>query len=1060
MKRFYGLCILMLALFVQLQVFAQGRTLTGTISEDGAPLPGVNVVVTGTTTGTITDTDGKFSLDVPEDAKTLTVSFVGYESQTVEIGSQSNFSIDLAVGVDLEEIVVTALNISREKKALGYSVQNVNGEELAGARDPSNVLNALSGKVSGVQITSASGSVGSSSRVVIRGASSIRGNNQPLYVINGVPIDNGTYHTDDGYGSVDYGNAASDINPEDIENITVLKGPNAAALYGSRAANGVILITTKTGKGATKGWSVDYSGNIGFSTPFRLPNYQNEFGQGLGHRFSYVNGAGGGINDGVDESWGPAFDTSINENDGIDNDGDGEIDEIGEGALIDQYSGAQQPWVAQPDNVNDIFETGISLTNSVAIASSSENASARLSYTNLDQTGMVPNTDFKRHTVNLNFGINVGPKLNIESNIIYTNTNSSNRPGTGYDGDNILQQFIWSGRQIDTKDLRENWNTLDEFGNYYNWNHNYQNNPFFTIFRNVKPMSRDRITGHLGATYKLTDWMNISGKVMTDVYSENRQRIFAQGTNDYPSGRFENDDIDVSEFNSEITLNIDKPLSDVVGLNFLVGANHRKLDYSITSVLLERLAADGIYNVGNANGNPINSQEFREKEVNSVFGMLSLSFNDFLFLDLTGRNDWSSTLPADENSYFYPSANLSLSLVEALGLSSDFDLLKVRGSWAQVGADTDPYRLALTYQPATIWNGIPRFTQSNNIPPPILKPERTNSIEVGLEARMFLNRVGLDVTYYNSKANDQILSVDVSPTTGYSFRTLNAGTLINNGMEVMLNVTPIRTSDFSWDVTLNWSKNTSTVEDLPDDVDAIRLGRYWSLDLEAREGQPYGTFRGRKALSHNGQLVLNGGLPQMDPDGGNAVLGNVQPDWIGGLRNSISYKNFDLSFLLDFRKGGDIFSMTYMFGRYAGVLEESLEGRQTADDIRNGYVYEGVIDNGDGTYRPNDVPIDAETWNVFYYQSLGGHDRSIFDGSFIKLREVTLNYRIPSSVFKNTPIQRLSLGLYGRNLWLIDSNVPHIDPETSFGNSNTIQGFEFGQLPSARTIGLSLNASF
>ncbi|MEZ4884359.1 MAG: SusC/RagA family TonB-linked outer membrane protein [Chitinophagales bacterium] len=1058
MKRFYGFCILMLALCVQFQVFAQGRTVTGTIADDGEPLPGVSIVVTGTTVGTVTDIDGKFSLQVPADAKKLTVSYVGYDSQTLDIGSQTTFNVNLKAGVDLEEVVVTALNISREKKALGYSVQQVGGDDLTGARD-ANVLNALSGKVSGVQITGASGSVGSSSRVVIRGSSSIRGDSQPLFVINGVPIDNGTYHTDDGLGSVDYGNAASDLNPEDIESLTVLKGPNASALYGSRATNGVILITTKTGKGARKGWSVDYSGNVAFSNPFKLPDYQNKFGQGVGHQFSYVDGAGGGLNDGVDESWGPSFDTSINENDGIDNDGDGEIDETGEAALLDQYSGAQQPWVAQPDNVRDIFETGVAITNNVAISSNAENVHARLSYTNVDQTGMVPNTDYKKNSVNLNFGVNVGPKIDVESNIIYTNTSSDNRPGTGYAGDNILQQFIWSGRQIDTKDLRANWNTFDEYGNVYNWNHNYQNNPFFTLFKNVKPTQRDRITGHLGAGYKITDWMTLKGKVMTDLYSENRKRIFAQGTADYPSGRFEEDEFYVKEFNSEITLNIDRKLSDDLNLNFIAGANHRKLDYTRSSITVESLTVPDIYNVGNANGNPLVEQVTNEKEVNSVFGMLSLGFKDFLFLDVTGRNDWASTLPVAENSYFYPSVNLSLSLVEALGLSSNFDLLKVRGSWAQVGSDTDPYRLATTFQSATSWNGVPRFTEGNNLPPAVLKPERTTSIEVGLESRMFLNRVGLDVTYYNAATDDQILSVDSSPTTGYSFRTLNAGTIENNGVEVMLNVTPIKTTDFSWDLTLNWSKNTSTVKDLPDGVDAVRIGRYWGLDLEAREGQPYGTFRGGKALYHDGQLVLDGGLPQLDPEG-NAVLGNIQPDWLGGIRNSFSYKNLDMSFLIDIKKGGDIFSMTNMWGRYSGVLEESLEGRNTTDEIMNGYVYEGVIDNGDGTYRPNDVPMDAESWNAFFYYALAGHDRSVFDGGYIKLREVTLNYRIPSSVFKNTPIQRLSLGVYGRNLWLIDSNAPHIDPETSFGNEYGVQGFEFGQLPSARTFGITLSAGF
>lgn len=1052
-----NLLLLVAAIFLSLNLaWAQSRV-SGTVTdENGEPIEGVTVQVKGTTVGIFTDGQGKYTLNVPEKGEILVFSFIGKSNQEIAIDGRT--SIDIEMSSDelfLDEVVVTALGISRDKKALGYSVQDVKGEDLEKARD-GNVVNTLSGKIAGVQITSSSGNVGSSSRIVIRGNASIGGNNQPLFVVNGVPIDNGTYYNDQGYGGVDYGNAAMDINPEDIESVSVLKGPNAAALYGSRAANGVVLITTKSGKNAQKGLGITYSGNFGFSNPLILPNYQNEFGQGSGQQFNYVDGNYGGLNDGVDESWGPAFNTSINENDGIDNDGDGQVDEAGEGQLLDQYQGAQQPWVPQPDNIKDLFQTGVSITNNVSISANSEKVYSRLSFTNMNQTGMVPNTDLRRTSFNVSFGANLSDKLSTEGNVTYTQTASDNRPGTGYAGDNIMQQTIWSGRQIDINDLRENWQTRDEFGRNYNWNHSYQNNPFFTLYKNVKPQRRDRITGFYAIKYQLTDWLRIKGRVGDDLYRENRKRIFAKETKDYPNGRFEEDNFFVNELNADVLLTGDFNLGDDLQLTVNAGANHLVRRYERNSVTVQALTVPEIYNVSNANGNPINSAFVSDKVINSVYGMASLSFKDFLYLDVTGRNDWSSTLPVDNNSYFYPSVNLGFVLSDAVALPGFIDFAKIRGGWAKVGSDTDPYQLNAVYGANTAWNGVPSFTLSNQLAPANLTPEFTTSIEIGAELKFFQNRLGLDVTYYQAATDNQILAVDAAPSTGFTSQLINAGTIDNKGIEAMLNITPVRSTNFSWDIFVNFAKNSSEVRDLPEGVDAIRLGRYWSLDLEAREGQPYGNFYGFSATYDDaGNLMLSGGLPIREATP--SVLGNITPDWVGGFRNSFRYKNVNLSFLLDVRKGSDIFSMTYMFGRYAGVLEESLEGRMTADEIKNGYVYEGVdADNG----GPNTTPMDAETWNVFYYQSIGGHDRSVFDGSFIKLREVILGIDLPSSIISKTPFGKLSVGAYGRNLALLLSNVPHIDPETAFGNGNNIMGFEFGQTPTARTIGFTVDAKF
>lgn len=1037
--------------FAWAQTTVSGRVTDG---DSGEPLEGATVQVKGTTVGIFTDSQGKYSLRVPESGETLVFSFIG--KAPLEVAINGRTTIDITMSGDelyLQEVVVTALGISRDKKALGYSVQDVKGGELTKARD-GNVVNTLSGKIAGVQITSSSGNVGSSARVVIRGNASISGNNQPLFVVNGIPIDNGTYHGDDGYGSVDYGNAAMDINPEDIESVSVLKGPNAAALYGSRAANGVILITTKTGKGAQKGLGITYSGNFGFSNPLRLPDFQNEFGQGSGQQFWYVDGNYGGLNDGVDESWGPAFNTSINENDGIDNDGDGQTDEPGEGALMDQYQGKNLPWVAHPDNFKDLFQTGVSITNNVSIAASSEKLYSRLSFTNMDQTGMVPNTDIRRTSLNFSFGANLSEKLTTEGNITYTQTHSDNRPGTGYAGDNIVQQFIWSGRQIDINDLRDKWQTKDEFGNNYNWLHSYQNNPFYTLYKNVKPQTRDRINGYYAVKYQLTDWLRIKARVGDDLYRESRKRIFAKDTKDYPNGRFEEDLLYVNEMNSDVLVTADKQFGDLQ-LTVNLGANHMTRRYERNSVTVQALTVPEIYNVSNADGNPINDVYTSDKVINSVYGMASLAFKDFLFLDITGRNDWSSTLPVESNSYFYPSVNLSMVLSEAIAMPDFINFVKLRGGWAKVGSDTDPYQLNAVYNANTAWGGTPSFSLSNVLPPTALTPEFTSSLEVGLDVKLFQNRLGLDATYYQAATINQILPVDAAPSTGYTSQLINAGKIDNSGIELMLSVAPIRTTNFGWDIMVNFAKNKSVVRELPEGVDAIRLGRYWSLDLEAREGEAYGNFRGFSAkYDDKGNIILDGGLPVREATP--SVLGTITPDWIGGIRNTIRYKNASLTFLVDVRKGSDIFSMTYMFGRYAGVLQESLEGRGSADEIKNGYVYDGV--NADGT--PNTSPMDAETWNVFYYQSLGGHDRSIFDGSFVKLREVNLTYDLPSSFLSKTPFGKLSVGAYGRNLWLIFSNIPHVDPETAFGNANGIQGFEFGQTPSARTVGFTVDATF
>lgn len=1061
MKRIlFTLCMLLVTVGMAI---AQ-RTIVGTVTgDDGEALAGATVRVKGGSNGTLTDVAGKYSITVAKEGEVLTFTYTGYETQEVTLGASNVINVVMSSGVQLSETVIAALGISREEKSLAYAVQQLDGSQLTQARD-ANLVNSLSGKIAGVNVVNSSGNVGASSRIVIRGNTSITGDNQPLFVVNGIPMDNRSQGAGNSqFGGVDFGNAIQDINPDDIEKISVLKGPNASALYGSRGANGVILITTKTGKGAKKGLGVNYTGDIGFSTPFRLPNYQNKYGQGIGFQFNYVDGTGNGLWDGVDESWGPAFDQTISAADGIDNDGDGETDEAGEGATFDQFTGKNQPWVAQPDNVKSIFDTGINLTNSVAITAAGDNANARFSFTNFDQKGMVPNTELKRNTFNLGFGMKMSEKLSLDGNVTYTALRSDNRPGIGYAGDNIIQQTIWAGRQVDWEYLRANYDQRDEQGNIVNWNHNYQNNPFFTLYNNTKPQRRDRVNGYAALNYKILPWLNFMGRVGTDYYSDNREIRFEKETVDYPNGQLQTNNYLFQETNSDFLLTANKYFSDAFSINATLGAVRRDTRFQGNELTATALVVPGLFNYSNADG-AINVNQFTNTlRVNSVLGSVSLGFYNFIYLDASARNDWSSTLPAENRSYFYPAVNISVVLTEKIKIPG-VDLLKVRGGFAQAGKDTDPYRLSPIFAPNTPWGGVPSYTLPGSLPNNALKPERANSIEAGIEVAAFKNRVRLDVTYYNTDNIDQIIPLNVSSATGYTSRFANAGTINNNGVEVQLGLTPIKSKDFNWDIDLNWARNRSMVEDLPEGVSEITLNTNWGLRLVAREGEPYGVLVGRRVKrAPDGQIIVGAnGRPIQDVDANgnntNFVLGTITPDWVGGIRNTFTWKNLSLSALIDMRQGSDLFSMTYIFGRYAGVLEESLEGRETLEQIQNGYNFGGVVDNGDGTYSPNTTLLDAETWNADFYGRR--HDRGVFDASFIKLREVTLGYNLPKSWLGNSKINSLRLSAYGRNLALLKSNVPHVDPETAFDSSNAMQGIEFGQLPSARTMGISLNASF
>lgn len=1016
---------------------AQEQTVTGrvTAAEGLAPLSGVQVMVKGTNIGTITDPQGNFTLRVPADATTMVFTYIGYKTTELPIQSEMNVSLEREA-IGLEGIVVTALGVQRERRTLGYSVQEVTGEQLT--RVPElNIVNALQGNVAGVNVTDA-GPTGGTARIVIRGASSLTGDNQPLFVVDGIPIDNSS-PSNEGFGGIDYGNTAQDIDPANIESISVLKGPNAAALYGSRAANGAIVITTKSGRGAgSEGTGITATSSLTFEEPLRLPSYQNLYGQGFNGEFRFVDGRGGGVNDYADESWGPRLD----------------------GRLIDQFTGPQQPWLPQPDNVRSFFDTGTTWNTNVAVARASENANVRLSLTNTQVSSMAPGNAIDRISVALKGGARLTDRLSTEASLNYMNQEAENRMGTGYDEDNPMQSFIWFGRQTDMDALRnfrchEGAPTPCTPGGQFNWNYNYHNNPFWEQLVNTNGDERDRLLGHVQASLQLNDWITVTGRVGRDWYRENRKDVTAfHSLDDAGDGGFNQSQRYVSETNADLLLTATRQLSDLISLDINAGGNVRRNTFESQGVSVTALTAPGIYTIDNAAITP-NPNDFESlKKVRSLYGSMSLNYAGWFNVDVTGRNDWSSTLPEGNNSYFYPSVSSALVFTDALGIQSQFlSSGKVRASWTRVGNDTDPYQLASVFSAQQAWGGTPMFAVPNQLPNRDLKPEQTTAWEVGADLGFLDERLGFVLTYYNNTTEDQILPVQTSASSGYTSQIINAGEVENRGWELLLRTTPLRNPEgLSWDMTVNWSKNDSEVKRLFGDLETLVLGTYWSMNIEARVGEPYGVFYGNGYLKDDqGRWLLDArGRPQTDPE--RRILGNYHPDWVGGIQNRFSYGPFELSVLVDGQKGGDIFSTTNWFGEYSGVLESSVRGREN-DICDPGIVVSGILPdgsvNGDGT---NDVSVCPQD---YFHRNFGNQEAGIDDASYIKLREVRIGYSIPSSFMSRLGFSGGDIALIGRNLALW-SNIDNIDPETAFDASN-VQGIEFGQFPTARSLGFSIS---
>jgi TonB-linked SusC/RagA family outer membrane protein len=1057
----WAAAVLLLLVAVPSALFAQGTgTVQGLVSDatTGQPLSGVQVTLVGTGLGIVTNDQGRYMLmNVPSGEHVIRAEIIGYRTvdQPVFIrsGATATASFGLtqvAVALQRLNVVVTALGLERQERTLTTSVQQVAGDQLSRVPDP-NLVASLTGKISGVNISN-SNVAGGSSRIVIRGANSLTGGNQPLFVVDGIPVSNMTGNNPfgtRGYNAIDYGNAIQDLHPNDIESITVLKGPNAAALYGSRAANGAILITTRSGRRSTGlGIGVTATSTVTFERPLKLPDYQNMYGQGWNGRFSYLNGRGGGTFDDYDESWGPRLDMGLN---------------------IRQFfsNGETAPWVSHPNNVENFFETGRTANTSVAFATTTDRMSTRLSIGSFDQDGMYPGFRQQRVAIGLNSSVDLTDRLHTQLSAQYLNSDGANRPAQGYGADNFMWQFLWFGRQVDTGLLKDRLYNVD--GTQFNWNNRWNNNPYWTALVNTNEDQRDRIIGSASLSYDVTPWLVASLRTGTDWFQDNRRRHFAAGTIGQtgvdPNGAFGESNIFRQETNTDVLLSTKPhPFGDFT-LSGNVGGNRRNNNYRSNGTYVRNLVVTDLFDLNNAAVTPELSDWREAQRVNSLYGAAQVGFRNVLFVDVTGRNDWSSTLPADNNSYFYPSVSAGL-IVSDLVRIPGLEYGKVRAGWAQVGNDADPYMLLDPYLADAPFNGVPRYTASNRLRNFSLKPETTESWEVGAELRFLQDRLNLDLTYYDKITFDQIVPVQIPSPTGFTSRMLNAGQISNTGWELLLNGTPVRLGNgLSWDVTLNYSTNDNKVDELYGDLETIVLDTYYGVSVEARKGEPYGQMYGRKYVRDSqGRIVVgSNGLPlnvaSVNGVSTSGLLGNYNPDFAWGVTNRLRFRGVELSFLIDGQQGGSIYSLTNVYGTRSGVLSNTILGREVADTLGvpitpangGGLIVPNSVKVVAGDTVPNDIRVTAQA----YHRGLTGiHEQFVYDATFTKLREIRIGADVPRAWTNRLRISRMSVALLGRNLMLW-SDVPHIDPETAFNPGNA-QGFEYSQPPSQRSLGFSV----
>ena len=1018
--------------FFSLSIYAQ--QFSGNVTdENGIPLPGASVIVQGTNSGVVTDFDGNFSIETSI-GETLVVSFVGYASQSIIVNSNSSLSIQLNPDVLLDEVVVTALGISREKKSLGYAVSEISGDNVNTIKD-NNLANSLSGKVAGLQV-SQSGSLGSSSRIVIRGNNSLGGNTQALIVVDGMPINSSiagdgegnqyTQGSNDGGGQPSYepsisGGGITDINPDDVESVTVLKGPSAAALYGSRAGNGVILITTKKGSRSNK-LGVTLKTNLYIDNPMLLPDFQNEYGQGtLGKVFP----ARGGDTAWTGDSWGARLN----------------------GSLQPYYDGSVKSYSAQPDNVKNFFRSAARKITSISLDKGSENGSVRFSYTNNSSQSMIEGSDLDSHNFNLRGIADLSEKLSIDAKATYFTQEVTNRASTnGAQG--LLGYTYGMPRNIVTNDLRnyqlDNPATPEEFG-VITYSDGLVGNPYWMTLHDENTVRRNRFLGFVKINYNFTDWLNAFVRVGADVTHLRDNRILKPGRHFETDGAMRIAENSFGELNSEFLVTANRDLSDNLNMVLNVGGNMSKRTYEgmVNSGRNFKIPTKFFINNLNEIGTP---QEFPQsiKKVNSLYGSINLAYDNFLYLDGSVRNDWSSTLSEDNRSYMYKSVSLSALLNTFIDPSQEFfNLFKVRASIAEVGNDTDPYQLYQTFSvPGAGYLGLTELQSPTVKLNPDLKPETVTSSEFGLELSMLNNRLTLDVAVYDISTEDLIFNIPVPAATGYQFEKTNIGKVTNKGLEIALGGTLLKTNDLSWNSSLFYSKNENTVEELSEGLESFvyNTSTDGNLSIKATEGGSIGDIYGRE---WTGEVDANGAPIASDVD---VYLGNAQPEWLGGWSNSITYKDFNLSFLIDARIGGKIYSQTSADLDESGASLRSLQYRES------GVVLEGINTE---TGAANTVNISGQD----YWTAMSNiSENYLYDQDNVRLRELSIGYRIPG--VESIGLDSANLQLVGRNLFFFSKEAEDIDPEVMLGTSLGIQGMSHNQMPTMRSVGLNLTLNF
>lgn len=1099
MKRRANLFALAVASFLSISAFAQNVTGVVKDASSGEPLPSVSVKVKGTDNAAITNFDGAYSIKASNGA-VLVFSSMGYNTQEASV-SGSTLNVSLAVSTNkLDEVVVTALGISREKKSVGYAIQEVGGTEVSKVKD-ANFMSSLSGKVAGVNIRQ-SGTMGGSANVVIRGYKSLTGNNQALFVVDGIPISNQITNTGNqqtGRGGYDYGNAAMDINPEDIEKVSVLKGAAATALYGARAANGVILITTKKGtKRNGLGVSVTSGYTVGSVNPDTYVRYQNRYGEGYGQYYGPDTIAGYPTN-----GYMVAYDV---DGDGIDDPCTPTTEDASFGLAFDPnfmvYTweslypelstyGQKSPHVAGANNPLYFFEQSATMNNSVAIDGGNDNGSFRLSATQFSTKGIVPGSSLKRNNFSFTGSLKASDKLTVSTTAQFIQQAGRGRYGTGYDSRNPNQSFRqWFNVGVDMAKQKEAYEltgkniTWNPFGYGYGADATtpiYFDNPYFSVLENYQTDQRNRLIGNMMATYKINDWLDFLGRASVDTYSELQEERTAVGSVEIPGYIRRNRNVTETNIDMILTANKVFGANDEFSLNGRVGSNIRRNSVEAISASTNGgLVVPGVYALSNSVNTPNAPGETAYQiGVNGLFAAASLGYKNYLYVDLTGRQDVSSTLPAANNTFFYPSATMSLVFSELLDVDA-ISFGKVRVNYAEVGADAPAQALADAYNMGTAFGSTSLASAPSTSNNAGLLPESTVSTEAGLEMMFFNNRVGFDVSVYDQTSFNQIMPAKVSSTSGTIYKYVNAGEINNKGIELSLSATPIQAGDFEWNTNLNWTKNKNMVVSLFEGAENLQLaGVQGGITIEARPGEAYGVIYGTTHVRDaEGRPVVYdmpaqyGGVRYLV--GAKDVIGDINPDWYAGWNNSFRYKNWTASVLLDMQMGGNFFSLDTYYGYATGIYDLSAGDNDLGNPVRDlaidggGYkiynvaYWDGSTVDGDG--NPSGFVVGDYYADMHYYGNALGYARNareyhVWDASFIKLREVALNYSVPSSYLGSTGIKGLDVALTGRNLAILWKNNPYSDPEAGLSAGN-IQGYQSGAYPAVREVGVNVKLKF